>query len=421
VLKELPIYGSSRLGVYRRRAVRVQGGSLVNDQNKLTLGRREYELANHLAGETVSNVLATVSDAKLPAARVLSFTDYYAFGGAMPGRSGGSYRYGFNGKENDAETGWQDYGMRMYNPELARFFTVDPISADYPELTPYQFASNSPVQNIDLDGLEGCQYILQLQNADGTLTNVARVVTVDVHVAVTDNPNDNRSYRRNEGHEASLQAALDWTLQNTRFWHGGYKFEDGDDLPVIFKFNVAPLIIQGADDDATLRNQLRTVARDLATRTTFQTPGPQPVEVRPAILVGRGYEEPSNSGGRAATAGGGLIILPSGNTPGTNERADRSVGHEIIHGFYSYDPRLAMGASARLHNDPNAGGTGALSYTSNSQKQANEVNVNMILRTIPVVPPRQITPADFQRDFQPLIIQQPNNAVNRLLYPRPRN
>ncbi len=144
-LKELPIYGSSRLGVYR-----VQGGSLETDRDKLTLGRREYELANHLG-----NVLATVSDAKLPAARVLSHTDYYAFGSAMPGRSGGAgYRYGFNGKENDAETGWQDYGMRMYNPRLARFFTVDPITASYPMLTPYQFASNRPIDGIDLDGLE---------------------------------------------------------------------------------------------------------------------------------------------------------------------------------------------------------------------------------------------------------------------------
>jgi len=32
---------------------------------------------------------------------------------------------------------------------------VDPLTGQYPELTPYQFASNSPVQNIDLDGLEG--------------------------------------------------------------------------------------------------------------------------------------------------------------------------------------------------------------------------------------------------------------------------
>jgi RHS repeat-associated protein len=154
VLKELPIYGPSRLGVYR-----VQGGSLENDQNKLTLGRREYELANHLAGETVSNVLATVSDAKLPAAKVLSFTDYYAFGGAMPGRSGGAnYRYGFNGKENDGDFGnaqlIQDYGFRLYNPAIGKFLSVDPLSSSYPFYTPYQFAGNMPVRATDLDGAE---------------------------------------------------------------------------------------------------------------------------------------------------------------------------------------------------------------------------------------------------------------------------
>jgi Protein-glutamine gamma-glutamyltransferase len=36
----------------------------------------------------------------------------------------------------------------------ARFLSVDPISAEYPELTPYQFAGNTPIQAIDLDGLE---------------------------------------------------------------------------------------------------------------------------------------------------------------------------------------------------------------------------------------------------------------------------
>jgi RHS repeat-associated protein len=153
-LKELPIYGSSRLGVYR-----VLNGDLQNDRNKLILGRREYELSNHLG-----NVLATVSDVKLPAARVLSFTDYYAFGGAMPGRSGGSYRYGFNGKENDGETGWQDYGTRLYNPRVARFFSPDPLivqGQQYPELSSYQFASNTPVWAIDLDGLEATGNLLR--------------------------------------------------------------------------------------------------------------------------------------------------------------------------------------------------------------------------------------------------------------------
>lgn len=75
----------------------------------------------------------------------------------------GAYRYGFNGKENDNEVknkeGSQlDYGMRIYDTRLGRFLSVDPITAHYPDLTTYQFASNSPIENIDLDGLEAYDY-----------------------------------------------------------------------------------------------------------------------------------------------------------------------------------------------------------------------------------------------------------------------
>lgn len=93
--------------------------------------------------------------------------DYYAFGSPMPGRNFNSnnYKYGFNGKENDKETvgtgqGTQDYGMRIYNPALGRFLSVDPITNKYPELTPYQFASNRPISHSDLDGKEGWEEIL---------------------------------------------------------------------------------------------------------------------------------------------------------------------------------------------------------------------------------------------------------------------
>jgi hypothetical protein len=44
--------------------------------------------------------------------------------------------------------------MRIYDPRLGRFLSVDPITKKYPELTPYQFASNRPIDGIDLDGLE---------------------------------------------------------------------------------------------------------------------------------------------------------------------------------------------------------------------------------------------------------------------------
>ncbi len=47
-----------------------------------------------------------------------------------------------------------DYGFRNYDKKQRRFTSVDPLTAKYPELTPFQFASNTPIQAIDLDGLE---------------------------------------------------------------------------------------------------------------------------------------------------------------------------------------------------------------------------------------------------------------------------
>jgi RHS repeat-associated protein len=80
----------------------------------------------------------------------------------LPGRkytSSSSYRYGFNEKENDKETvgtgeGTQDYGMRIYNPSLGKFLSVDPLNDEYPHYTPYQFAGNKPIRYIDVDGME---------------------------------------------------------------------------------------------------------------------------------------------------------------------------------------------------------------------------------------------------------------------------
>ena len=44
--------------------------------------------------------------------------------------------------------------------------SVDPLQKRYPELTPYQFASNTPIQGVDLDGREVYHYLL-LKGSDG--------------------------------------------------------------------------------------------------------------------------------------------------------------------------------------------------------------------------------------------------------------
>jgi RHS repeat-associated protein len=92
---------------------------------------------------------------------VVNATDYYPFGMMMPNRiysANRSYRYGFNGKENDnevkAEGNEQDYGMRICDPRIGRFLSVGPLSKSYPEVRPYQFTSNRLIDGGDLDGLE---------------------------------------------------------------------------------------------------------------------------------------------------------------------------------------------------------------------------------------------------------------------------
>jgi RHS repeat-associated protein len=161
-LIEQNLYGSSRLGV-KNLAILAQ-----IDMQKLELsdtfrifedfvGAKNYELSNHLG-----NVLATISDKTIfntdhYNGLVYSAQLYYPFGWEIPTLSytAKKYRFGFNGKEDDREWHAQDYGFRLYTPRESRFISVDPITAQYPELTPYQFASNTPIQAVDLDGLEG--------------------------------------------------------------------------------------------------------------------------------------------------------------------------------------------------------------------------------------------------------------------------
>nr|HMS30741.1 RHS repeat-associated core domain-containing protein [Saprospiraceae bacterium] len=174
---ECNIFGSSRVGVYYP-----PDRSMISDSPGRIATRyrnyRRYEVSNHLG-----NVMSVVTDrlkgnpAALPQRvsayepDIVAAQDYYPFGQVMRSRnfptttSGKTnfptkYRYGFNDKEADADGEIQnlttyDYGFRIYNPGIARFLSVDPLTRSYPHLSPFAFAENNPIANIDIDGLEG--------------------------------------------------------------------------------------------------------------------------------------------------------------------------------------------------------------------------------------------------------------------------
>ncbi len=207
-IAEYSVYGSSREGLklenkelyhhdiritghtnkhissYTSLATPVSATDEEAGQKRRFVSEKAFELSNHLG-----NVLSVVSDGKLSVddgvyngsgtqtsstpdgrvdyylADVQSYSDYYPFGMEMPNRHGSSenYRYGFQGQERDDEVKGAgnsiNYKFRMHDPRLGRFFAVDPLAPEYPELTPYQFAANQVIHAKELEGLENSMYL----------------------------------------------------------------------------------------------------------------------------------------------------------------------------------------------------------------------------------------------------------------------
>lgn len=169
-------------GTYNRGNFRgyYNNSNTTTNKRSWAVGNKRYELKNHLG-----NVVSVVTDRKRAhfglvtslggvlgnpgststqfinwAAELVSATDYYPFGSQIPGRSfsSDSYRYGFQGQENDDEIKGEgnsvNYKYRMHDPRLGRFFSVDPLASKYPHNSPYAFSENRVIDGVELEGRE---------------------------------------------------------------------------------------------------------------------------------------------------------------------------------------------------------------------------------------------------------------------------
>jgi RHS repeat-associated protein len=60
----------------------------------------------------------------------------------------------FNGKELDSETGLYYYGARYYDPRTSIWLSVDPLAEKYPNVNPYVYCVQNPVNLVDPDGMQ---------------------------------------------------------------------------------------------------------------------------------------------------------------------------------------------------------------------------------------------------------------------------
>jgi RHS repeat-associated protein len=110
-----------------------------------------YSYTDHLGNIRVSYFKNTSGSAE-----VLEENNFYPFGlkheGYNAQTGNPSYNYQYNGKELQKETGWSDYGARMYMSDIARWGVIDPLAEQYRRLTPYNYVANNPINFIDPDG-----------------------------------------------------------------------------------------------------------------------------------------------------------------------------------------------------------------------------------------------------------------------------
>ncbi|MCP4460449.1 MAG: RHS repeat-associated core domain-containing protein, partial [Cytophagales bacterium] len=86
---------------------------------------------------------------------VIQADDYYPFGltfNSFTRSYSEPQRYKYNGKEQQEETNWIDFGARMHMPDIARFTTIDPLAEKFSSQSPYVYAANNPVRFIEVNG-----------------------------------------------------------------------------------------------------------------------------------------------------------------------------------------------------------------------------------------------------------------------------
>jgi len=213
---------------------------------------------------------------------VTQANDYFPFGMSFesslpnPGIRANYNKLKYNSKEEQEMPGkWLDYGARFYDAQIGRFHSIDPKAETFYIWSPYLYAANDPIKNIDYNGegpikiiaktlTHGIKYISRKQ-AVKTLRNKGSVEVVgsgskSYAKKLTKEAHPNSKVVKHDGHE----------LPDGKKGKKHFQKKSGDGSHTFYSINI---IIPGATlgKDLLGENLLGEIADFLNPAADFQS------------------------------------------------------------------------------------------------------------------------------------------------------
>lgn len=244
----------------------------------------------------------------------------------------------FQGQRFDDDLGinYLSFKWRNHDPQVGRFFCVDPLASKYEYLTPYQFSSNNPITMRELEGLEGVKH----DEVDPTTGKLIRHV-VEKNVVVLKEPtNDKFSKRKNANIEKRNNAKIEEVKTELNEYYngnGGKGLKNSANETVLYKFTV--IGIDDFSNKGLTKKERNANYQNIGLDNGIPAKGQFGDVVAPADVITK-----ENSGGDIGETVNNVTRL-NANAP------QGKYAHELLHGF---GPRDNDYSSGGLKNNPPA-------------------------------------------------------------------